>query len=78
MVSMIGVHYEDTCVCTGFAAHLALPMLREHSSAAMGEADAKKLMQDALRVRSAWGSACHRFCQFYLEIVTPRSARACL
>lgn len=51
MVSMIGVHYEDKCVCTGFASHLALPMLRERAGEAMGEAEAKQLMQDALRVR---------------------------
>ena len=50
MVSMIGVHYDDSCICTGFASHLALPLLRDAHSAEMSEADADKLMKDALRV----------------------------
>lgn len=50
MVSMIGVQYTDSCVCTGFASHLALPLLRQYHTSDMGEANAKDLMQDALRV----------------------------
>lgn len=51
MVSMIGVHYTDSCICTGFASHLALPLLRQYQQDSMSEQEAKGLMQDALRVR---------------------------
>lgn len=50
MVSMIGVQYTDSCVCTGFASHLALPLLRQYHTDDMNESTAKDLMQDALRV----------------------------
>jgi ribosomal protein S15P/S13E len=51
MVSMIGVQYSDACVCTGFASHLALPLLRQYQKSDMSEADAAALMKEALRVR---------------------------
>lgn len=53
MVSMIGVHYDDSAVCTGFASHLALPLIRQFQTADMSEEAATKLMKEALRVR-AW------------------------
>jgi 20S proteasome alpha/beta subunit len=50
LVTMLGVHCDDRQICTGFAAHLAYPMLRERQSSQLSEADAKALMMDALRV----------------------------
>jgi 20S proteasome alpha/beta subunit len=47
---MIGTHYSDSHVTTGFANHLARPLFRERQSDDMSEADAVKLMHDALRV----------------------------
>lgn len=49
-VSQLGVQYSDTCVCSGFASHLALPLLRQHQSAEMPLSDAKALMKEALKV----------------------------
>jgi len=49
-ISMIGVHYEDSHVATGFGAHLARPLFREKQYDDMPEAEAKELLEDALRV----------------------------
>lgn len=50
MVGMIGTHYTDSHVTTGFASQLARPLFRERQSDDMSEEDALKLMYDALRV----------------------------
>jgi 20S proteasome alpha/beta subunit len=47
---MLGVHYDDRQICTGFASQLAYPMIRDRQPANLGEQDAKKLMMDSLRV----------------------------
>mmetsp|Transcript_43419 Transcript_43419/g.52531 ORF Transcript_43419/g.52531 Transcript_43419/m.52531 type:complete len:284 (-) Transcript_43419:526-1377(-) len=49
-VGMIGVAYEDSHVATGFGAHLARPLFRERQYDDMPEAEAKELLEDALRV----------------------------
>jgi 20S proteasome subunit beta 7 len=50
MVGMIGTHYSDSHVTTGFANHLARPLFRERQSDDMSEEAAAQLMYDALRV----------------------------
>jgi hypothetical protein len=50
MVGMIGTHYSDSHVTTGFANHLARPLFRERQSDDMSEEAAAELMYDALRV----------------------------
>eukprot|EP01025_Chloroclados_australasicus_P035420 TRINITY_DN3606_c0_g1_i1.p1 TRINITY_DN3606_c0_g1~~TRINITY_DN3606_c0_g1_i1.p1 ORF type:complete len:288 (-),score=16.81 TRINITY_DN3606_c0_g1_i1:276-1139(-) len=50
MVSMIGVHFDDQYACTGFSAHLGLPLIREKHAADMSEEAAVALMHDALKV----------------------------
>ena len=49
-VGMIGTHYTDSHVTTGFANHLARPLLREKQSDGMPEAAAVDMMHDCLRV----------------------------
>lgn len=49
-VGMIGIHYTDDHVTTGFANHLARPLFRERHSNDMSEEDAITLLHDALRV----------------------------
>lgn len=50
MVGMIGTHYADSHVTTGFANHLARPLFREKQSDDMSEEAAVELMHEALRV----------------------------
>lgn len=50
MVGMIGTHYVDSHVTTGFANHLARPLFREKQSDDMSEEAAVELMHEALRV----------------------------
>ena len=47
---MIGVHFEDSYVCTGFASQLGLPLIREVHKPDMSEADAIAVMHKALKV----------------------------
>ena len=49
-VDLLGVHYEDDTVATGFGNHLARPLFREADTTQLGEAEAVKLMEDALQV----------------------------
>lgn len=49
-VGMIGTHYTDSHVTTGFASMLARPLFRERHSDDMSEEDAVTLLHDALRV----------------------------
>jgi 20S proteasome subunit beta 7 len=50
MVGMIGTHYSDSHVTTGFANHLARPLFRERQADDMSEEAAVELMHEALRV----------------------------
>ena len=49
-VSMIGSHYTDAHVATGFGAHLARPLFREKHREDMSAAEARALLEEALRV----------------------------
>jgi 20S proteasome subunit beta 7 len=49
-VGMIGVAYTDDHVATGFGGMLARPLFRERHDPKMSEAEAEKLIKDALRV----------------------------
>ncbi|KAK9804889.1 hypothetical protein WJX72_010345 [[Myrmecia] bisecta] len=49
-VGMIGTHYTDEHVATGFGNMLARPLFRERHHPDMSEAEATKLLHDALRV----------------------------
>lgn len=49
-IGMIGTHYTDGHVATGFGNHLARPLFRERHKAEMSEEDAVTLIKDALRV----------------------------
>lgn len=49
-VSMIGTHYTDSHVATGFASQLARPLFRERQRDDMSEEDARALIHDALKV----------------------------
>lgn len=50
MVGMIGTHYTDAHVATGFAAMLARPLFRERHDPNMSEAEALELLHESLRV----------------------------
>ncbi|CAH9072434.1 unnamed protein product [Cuscuta epithymum] len=49
-VNMIGVHYEDNHVATGFGNHLALPILREEWNENMSFEEGVKLLEKCMRV----------------------------
>lgn len=49
-VGMLGTHYDDQHVATGFGNMLARPLFREKHSPDMSEADATELMHEALKV----------------------------
>ncbi len=51
-VSMIGTHYVDSHVTTGFANQLGRPLLREKQKDDMPEAEAVDMVHDCLRVCS--------------------------
>jgi 20S proteasome subunit beta 7 len=48
-VGMIGQHYADSHVAAGFGNHMARPLFREKHTDDMSEAEARTLMEDALR-----------------------------
>lgn len=50
MVNMIGTHYTDAHVATGFGAQLARPLFREKHREDMTAAEARALLEEALRV----------------------------
>jgi 20S proteasome subunit beta 7 len=50
MVGMIGIHYSDSHVTTGFGNQLARPLFREKQHDLMTEQEAAELMHEALRV----------------------------
>merc|ERR1712087_1063935 len=47
---LYGTTFEDKYVATGFGAHFALPLMRKAYRADMGEAEARKLLADVMRV----------------------------
>ena len=47
---MIGAHYTDAHVATGFGAHLARPLFREKHREDMSEGEARALLEECLRV----------------------------
>lgn len=47
---LYGNMYEDTFIATGLGAHLALPLMRKAWKADMSEAEARKLLEDCMRV----------------------------
>jgi len=49
-VDMYGSTYEEDYVCTGFGAHLALPLIRDAWKADLSEADARALLVKCLKV----------------------------
>ncbi len=49
-VGMIGSHYTDAHVATGFGAHLARPLFREKHREDMSAAEARALLEECLRV----------------------------
>ncbi|KAK9793714.1 hypothetical protein WJX73_005874 [Symbiochloris irregularis] len=49
-VGMIGTHYTDDHIATGFGNMLARPLFREKHSPDMSEADAEALIHEALKV----------------------------
>jgi 20S proteasome subunit beta 7 len=49
-VSMIGVHYEDNHVATGFGNHLARPIFRDEWHEDMSYEDGVKLLEKCMRV----------------------------
>lgn len=50
MVTMIGTHYTDSHVTTGFANSLARPLMRERQRDDMSEEEALQLLHDCLKV----------------------------
>jgi 20S proteasome subunit beta 7 len=49
-VTMVGTHYTDSHVATGFASQLARPLFRTRQRDDMSEEEAMTLLHDALRV----------------------------
>lgn len=49
-VDMWGTTYEDNTVASGYGNYLARPLLRKYQRADMTEEEAKKLLEDSLRV----------------------------
>lgn len=50
MVDLLGTHYSDEYAATGFGSYLALPLMRKAYSPDMSEADAKKLLEECMKV----------------------------
>lgn len=50
MVSMIGVSYTGAYICTGFANHLAMPLIRDAHRPDLTEQEAVDLVQGCLKV----------------------------
>lgn len=53
LVDMVGSHYEDTTIATGYGAYIALPLMRKHYENLNGkisEEQAKKILEESMRV----------------------------
>ena len=49
-VDLYGTTYTDNFIATGFGAHMALPLIRRHHRLDMTEEEARKLLEDCVRV----------------------------
>jgi 20S proteasome subunit beta 7 len=52
-VDLLGSHYEDSTLATGYGAHLALPLMRKHFELKNGnisESEAKKILEEGMTV----------------------------
>lgn len=49
-VTMIGLAFEGDYIATGFGHHLGMPLLRKHWRPDLTEAEARKLLEDCMRV----------------------------
>ncbi|DBA04855.1 TPA: hypothetical protein N0F65_004492 [Lagenidium giganteum] len=49
-VNMIGLAFEGDYIATGFGHHLGMPLLRKHWHEDMSEEEARKLLEDCMRV----------------------------
>jgi 20S proteasome subunit beta 7 len=49
-VNMIGLAFEGDYIATGFGHHLGMPLLRNHWRPDMPEADARKLLEECMRI----------------------------
>lgn len=50
LVDLYGTHYEADIAATGFGSYMATPLLRKHWKADLTEQEAKKLLEDSMRV----------------------------
>lgn len=53
LVDLVGTHYEDNTIATGFGAHLALPLMRKEWDSKDGKLtkeDARKVLEASLKV----------------------------
>jgi len=50
LVDLVGTSYEDQTLATGYGAYIARPLLRKAHKFEMDQADAKKLLEDCMRV----------------------------
>jgi 20S proteasome subunit beta 7 len=50
VVDKLGTSYQEKFAATGFGAHLALPLLRERWNPNLTKDEAKKLLEDCMRV----------------------------
>jgi len=49
-IDMVGTSYEENYLATGYGAYIALPLIRKAWRPDLSEAEAKKLLEDCLRV----------------------------
>ena len=50
MTDLYGSTYQADVLATGFGLHLAIPLLRKHQRGDMSYDEAKKLLEDCMRV----------------------------
>jgi 20S proteasome subunit beta 7 len=50
VVDLYGTYYEENYIATGFGAHLALPLMRQHWRADMSEEDARALLGKCMEI----------------------------
>jgi 20S proteasome subunit beta 7 len=51
--NLLGTHYEDDTIATGFGSYLARPLLRKHyenKNGKISEDEAKKILEESMRV----------------------------
>lgn len=67
-VDLYGSNFEDDIVTTGYGAYLAAPLLRKKWRADMSEAEAKAMLEEAMRV--LYYRDCRTINRFQLSTVT--------